>query len=410
MTGSSPARTAVGPSRQWVPAVAAVVTGIAGGVTLIVSQRHLGLEAMAPLAQLWTIWAVMAAGLTFSFQQWAAIHPVRVTSLLGRGGANVMFALLALAVATGVVSRLNRDTLFHSTDWVWPVAAALLPLGTALNGVCRGVLARRRRTALLGAAIAGENVIRLGVTILFVATARSAPWFALALLSGFAVIALSTEAGAADQPTDVRAGRALGASAAAGFLAYAFMFGSPILLGAAGGSSTEIAALFLVLTGVRVPFVVLQALVPQLAVRLADAPDRPALIATTRRRIAGVAVVGGVVAAIGGWWLGNALIGSVFGIKDEIGDASYSMLSAASVLAACALVATVVLVVEGRSAQIAVAWGAAAVTGVVVAARGMVDEVPALSLWLMCAHAGVVVLALIRGRRSRSAYRGVTSQ
>ena len=56
-----------------------------GAITLIVSQRYLDLDSFAPLAQLWTIWAVLAAGLTFSFQQWAAVHGVSRGDLFPAG-------------------------------------------------------------------------------------------------------------------------------------------------------------------------------------------------------------------------------------------------------------------------------------------------------------------------------------
>ena len=109
-------------TRAWLPAAAALVTGIAGAVTLIVSQRHLGLDVMAPLAQLWTIWAVMAAGLTFSFQQWAAIHPVRLGALLERDHRRIGVAIALLAVAVGLVGAIWQEQLFHSSSGVWPRA------------------------------------------------------------------------------------------------------------------------------------------------------------------------------------------------------------------------------------------------------------------------------------------------
>ncbi len=104
---------------------------------------------------------------------------------------------------------------------------------------------------------------------------------------------------------------ALGAAAAAGFLAYAFMFGSPILLTSwQAEAPSDVSALFLVLTGVRMPFVVLQAVVPQLAVGARPCARPPAVRC---RELAGswraVAVLGSSAAAAAGYFFGDLIIG-----------------------------------------------------------------------------------------------------
>lgn len=376
---------------------AALTTGVLGVVTLIVAQRHLDLEAFAPLAQLWTIWAILAAGLTFSFQQWAAVQAVDRRSLLPGGSATrPLLALLAIGLALFLVTSGLRQTIFGSSSMVWPTAAALLPLGTAFNGVRRGQLARHRRRRGLAAAIAGENAIRLVVTTALVVLDADAVWFAGALLSGFLVVLGPTggESAIADRPD--RAGMVtLGASATAGFLAHAFMFGSPLLLALAGGDSAAVSALFLVLTGVRLPFIVLQAVVPQLAVALATSPDRARSLAGVRRAILLTATIGTAAGMLVGYLLGDVVIGTVFAIRGEVAATTYSLLAGASILSACALIATVGLVVERRSRQIILAWGLPALSAVIVTASGMIAEPTTLAAWLLVAHATVAVLALI---------------
>ena len=71
-------------------------------------------------------------------------------------------------------------------------------------------------------------------------------------------------------------------------------------------------------------------------------------------------------------------------------------------LAACALIATVVLVVEGRPRRIAVAWGIPAATVPIVIATGMVGETTLLALWLVAVQATVVVVELVPPRRTRA--------
>jgi hypothetical protein len=379
---------------------AALTTGALGAVTLIIAQRHLDLQAFAPLAQLWTIWAVLAAGFTFSFQQWAAVQEVDRRSLLpGGAGSRLLVGLLLIGLAILVLTGVARETIFQSPSMVWPIAAALLPIGTAFNGVRRGQLARHRLRRHLAGVIAGENAIRLAVTLVLVGLDAEPEWFAVAVLAGFVVVIGPTRGTSAISEAPDRAGRAtLGAAATAGFLAHAFMFGSPILLALAGASASEVSALFLVLTGVRMPFIVLQAVVPQLAVSLAASPDRPASIARVRRTLVVFATVGASVGALGGFLLGDLIIGTVFGIRGDVSAATYGLLAGSSVLAASALVATVVLVVERRTRRILIAWGLPAASAIVVTLTGTIDQGVALATWLLVAHASVALLALVPAR------------
>ena len=376
---------------------AAISTGALGVATLMLAQRHLELAAFAPLAQLWTIWAVLAAGLTFSFQQWAAVHNVGRRSLLpGGSSTRILGGLLLMGLSILVVTTVFRETFFGSPAMVWPVSAAVLPIGTGFNGVRRGQLARHRQRRGLAAVIAGENGIRLLVTLALVQIDAGPEWFAAALLAGFLVVLGPTGGTSAVTDGPERPGvSTLGAAAMAGFLAHAFMFGSPLLLALAGGEPTEVAALFLVLTGVRLPFLALQAIVPQLAVSLAAASDRGVAIAQVRRSVLLVAVVGTAGAVFGGLLLGDVIIGSIFDIRGVVADTTYGLLAGASVLAACALIATVALVVEGRSARIMVAWAVPAASAAVVTAGGVIEEPTPLATWLFVAHASVVALTLV---------------
>ncbi len=147
---------------------------------------------------------------------------------------------------------------------------------------------------------------------------------------------------------------------------------------------------------------VLQAVVPQLAVGLAASADLPRAVATTRRWLALIALAGSVVVGGGAYVLGDVVIGTVFGIRGEIDRTTYALLAGAAVLAACALIATVVLVVEGRPRRIAVAWGIPAATVPIVIATGVVGETTLLALWLVAVQATVVVVELVPPRRTRA--------
>ena len=176
------------------------------------------------------------------------------------------------------------------------------------------------------------------------------------------------------------------------------MFGAPVLLAIAGGDATEVSALFLVLTSVRVPFVVLQAVVPQLAVSLSTAHEPRRAIAAVRHQITIVALVGSLIAAAVAFVLGDLVIGTVFGIRGEIAPSTYAFVAAASVLAACALVATVTLVVEGRSRRIAVAWAVPLASVPIVTASGALADTKVLALWLAATQATVIAISLTASR------------
>jgi hypothetical protein len=105
-------------------------------------------------------------------------------------------------------------------------------------------------------------------------------------------------------------------------------------------------------------------------------------------------VGGGAAGALAGRALGDVVIGTVFGIRGDVDPTTYALLAASSVLAACALVATVTLVVEGRSRRILVAWGLPAISAAVVTASGVIADPIGLATWLLIAHATVCVLAL----------------
>ncbi len=172
---------------------ASVLTGFAGAGFILVVQRHLGLTAFSPIAQLWSIWSIAAATLMFAYQQWTIRlgidHPGRIRFGVAREPAHAADALDPAGRRSS--PAVARITLFHTS----PPASGRSPPGSSSSarsssGVTRGLLATAGRHSMLALAIAAENVIRFVLAVGFILIGAQREWFGLALLAGFAVIGL----------------------------------------------------------------------------------------------------------------------------------------------------------------------------------------------------------------------------
>jgi hypothetical protein len=243
--------------------------------------------------------------------------------------------------------------------------------------------------------IAGENAIRLVGTIALVAVGASNLWFGVVLLCGF-LIAFTPSRGSRAQGEMAAPPPPSGplvAAAVVGLCSHAFLFGAPLILALSGGSADAVAWMFLVLTSVRAPFILLQGVIPQLAASLAGDPDDH-----RRRRLVlliGLAcTVGAVLAAVAGVLLGDPIVGRVFDILGKVDPAVYGLIAASSVLSAALLVATVVLVAEQRPRPLGIAWSIPIAGTVLATWLGLVDSLPAMATWLLLGHGILAVLIL----------------
>ncbi|MDH4364470.1 MAG: hypothetical protein OEY70_10355, partial [Acidimicrobiia bacterium] len=171
--------------------MASGLTGVAGASFILISERAVGLDAFAPMAQLWTIWSISAATLLFAYQQWAIRLGVghRVGLLAALRGAPAGL-VAASTLGTGLVTLAVRSSLFHTPSLLWPVAAAVVVLGTVVGGVVRGQLAATGRHGLLALVIAGDNVVRMVLAIVLVAAGATVGWYAVAHLASYLVLAV----------------------------------------------------------------------------------------------------------------------------------------------------------------------------------------------------------------------------
>lgn len=380
--------------------IASGLTGVAGASFILISERAVGLDAFAPMAQLWTIWSISAATLLFAYQQWAIRIGVGRRIGLVRALRGAPAGLLAAStVGTGLVTLAVRSSLFHTGSLFWPVAAAVVVLGTVVGGVVRGQLAATGRHSLLALVIAGDNVVRMVLAIVLVAAGATVGWYAVAHLASYLVLAVGwlparhpaptpdhlaadptvlspgtaadgTMAGAApahgtpsgsadgdDGATDPGTAT-LGTAAVAGFLSHVALAGPPLLVAVNGGSARTVSTLFVVLTAIRLPHLVLQAGAPRAGVAFHswveagrhDLLDRARLLI-----LAGTASVAAVAFGAGAL-LGDVLIGTLFDIRGRVDPLTYGLFAAAGVCSVGDAFATVLLVARGANRFLVTRW------------------------------------------------------
>jgi hypothetical protein len=362
-----------------------------------IGTRHLGLAAFVPVAMLWTIWALCAAVLTFSFQQWEIRR-----RLLGESGASLRAAVVLAGgsvVVVAVVTLLLRRQLFESSSLAWPLTAAAIPIGSVAVGLTRGRWASIGRYDVVAGVVAGENLIRAALAGLNAVVGAAAPWYGIAMLAGFAVAMVqprhpTTAAGAtpadvshaavssadvssgdvsppevspADDPVvaaavagaDPGAGSAvLGGAAVAGLLAHTTLVIAPAVVAVRSGSGAEVSALFAFLALVRAPYQLAQGLVPLAADRWtqAAASGGTATLERARRGALLVGTVGAGLAAAGAALVGGVVADALFGAGDVLTRVELALAGAITMAAVASLSLTVQRLAEGRTRRVVLAW------------------------------------------------------
>lgn len=377
--------------RQLFPLAAAITAGIQAVIVLVISQRALTLDEFAPLAQLWAIWAVSAASTNYGFQQWAAIHPAGLGILTTRRGRTLAIGLVVTSVALIAATSLVREDLFSSNSMWWPVLTGSLPLGTAAVGINRGELARTGQTNWLAFVIGGENTLRLVCTLVLAAIGASAPWYGLALMSGFLVAFIP---GPHRDYTQVLDLRPLGAAVGAGLVSHVLLFGAPVILALSGGDADDVVRFFLILSAVRAPFVLLQGLIPQIAVRFGQQPNDHNGAA---RLILGVGAATAVVAFLGGFVLGDPVVGRVFSMVGEVDHTIYGLVAAAGVLSVSLSIVNVQLVATRRLRSLVAAWTIPISATLIALSFGLLDSLGVVATWTLASHVLVVIVLTVLG-------------
>ncbi len=390
--------------RRFELLAASLATGVIGAGVIFASEATLGLESFAPLAQLWTLWALFSASITFGVQQWvirsvtAGVSSTAVVAQLAR-------RLAPTSLAVGALAAVMVDPWFGG-EWGYVALTAALVWATGFNGEGRGRAAAHDDVRALALLIVGENLIRAVLLVPLVLIDATPVWYGVALLAGFAIVGLPRMRRHAIESGHERSGdsSALVIAAIVGLVSYATMFGGPLLLAPRGVDEAAISALFLVITLARIPFVVVLGLLPRVAVSLEGltATGRRDEVGRVGRRVvvsaaAGAAVVGGAAlllaeATFGAWWDTN----------DIFGGGTYAAIGAASVLSLGALVLSMAAIATDRSTALAAVWALPVAVAAVGVASGWLDSVDRLAGALLAVESVVLVaLAAILGSTAR---------
>ena len=350
-----------------------VAGGLIGAVGAYMFQAYggnaLGTEAFAPIAQLWTVFFILATVLLVPLEQYVTREVASGRKALPHDlKPAVVMATIGALVGGGFVA-LTLDRLFEG-NWQYVLQIVLLLFGYALLFVGKGILAGRRRFADVGWVLVIESMVRLGAAVLvitLVADAVSLGW--AMVIGGFSILAMRWwrhDRGEKRFPA-APSFRFLGGYVGATTSSQVLLSAAPIAAAALGASPALVSIVFVTFTLFRAPLTLIFALqgrvLPYL-VGIAGSGDRTGLA-----RIAGVVMVGGVsLAALGGlvgWLVGPDVVTLLFD-PEFAPTSTVAALAAAGVMAAAtAQIAGQVLVAEGRTSRMSAAWIAGLVVAVV---------------------------------------------
>ena len=256
---------------RWVILAGSALAGIGSVVFVLVATRSLGLEGFSPISQLWTVWAIAAAVVTFSTQ----VVTVRREVLIGKTSisrSSELMPLILLLLLVIPVLFLYRVRIFGESSLVWPIVGTLIPLGSSATGKARGWLAVHGSPAQLAGVVGGENLVRAGVAIVLAFLEAGPIWYALGILAGYSValIGLSgrTPQSALDEGTGSNEDRLLPLSAStAGICDHLLLVAAPTVLATSSGNLALVSALFVAMAVYRAPYQFVLGLVPSMTRR-----------------------------------------------------------------------------------------------------------------------------------------------
>src|SRR5918996_651894 len=351
-----------------------VAGGLVGAIGAYLFQvygaRLLDPEAFAPVSVLWTAFFILATILLVPVEQYVTREVASGRKALPYDLKPAM-AMAAIGSALGVgFVLITLEQLFQG-DPQYVILIVLLMVGYAFLFVGKGVLAGSRRFAGVGWVMIVETVARLvaGVVALALVSSGASLGWAM-VLGGFAVLGLRWWRHDNGEPR-VRHLPARGflAGYAGGTASSQLLLGgAPIAVAALGGSGELFSVIFVTFTLYRAPLTLILALqgriLPYLVGLAGDASYEKL------SRIARTVVLGGaalaVLGGLGGWGVGPEVVSLLFGDEFPPTQVVARLAAAGVVAAAAAQIASQVLVAEGRTARLSIAWLGGLLVGVVV--------------------------------------------
>ncbi|MDH3261190.1 MAG: hypothetical protein OEM84_09490 [Acidimicrobiia bacterium] len=350
------------------------MSGLSAYAAVSLGIRTYGAAAFAPVSVIWTFWALSTAMLAFPLQHWI-IRQVRLDGHEGgvRGSLRrVAVGVIGAAAGIGAIAFIWRVPFFGETRAIWPIVVIFVALGSAGFGAVRGILAARGRFYALASALALENLLRLVAAGMVVILAGSLALFATTLVVG-PLVGLGWPSVFRSRAPRLEPLRVLGFLAGVGggtLASQVILTFGPAALALIGGQPEAVTGLFVSLALFRAPYVVAIGVAPRLTGPLAG------LVAAGRRdrmrRLIvtgiGVTFVGAGFVAVFAHWVGADLIELIFGANVAPSPTALVGVGVGAVLAVGSLLLTIVIVAQGATRTILLAWALAIVVALVVLA------------------------------------------
>ena len=289
-----------------------VAGGLIGAIGAYIFQayggRQLGTEAFAPVAQLWTVFFIIATVLLVPVEQYITREVAGGRKVIPGDLVPAMTVAAIGAVVGGGFVFFTLDRLFAGSSQ-YVIQIVLLMVGYGLLVVGKGVYAGRRQFAKVGWVLIVETVVRLAAGIVAIQLAASAESLGWAMvLGGFAVLGMGWWR--YDQghirPPAAPPTRFLGGYVGGTASSQVLLGAAPVAVALLGGDQAIQSIVFATFTLFRAPLTLifsLQGRVLPYLVGMADSGDRKGLA-----QIARLVVIGGVVlAGLGalGWLAGR---------------------------------------------------------------------------------------------------------
>jgi O-antigen/teichoic acid export membrane protein len=317
---------------------------------------------------LWTVFFIIATVLLVPVEQYITREVAGGRKVIPVDLVPAMTVAAIGAVIGGGFVFFTQDRLFAgSLQYV--IQIVLLMIGYGLLVVGKGVYAGRRQYAKVGWVLIVETVVRLTAGIVAIQLAASAESLGWAMvLGGFAVLGMGWWRYDQGQtrPPAAPATRFLGGYVGGTAASQVLLGAAPVAVALLGGDQAIQSIVFATFTLFRAPLTLifsLQGRVLPYLVGMAASGDRKGLA-----QIARLVVIGGVVlaglGALVGWLVGPEVVSFLF-IPEFAPSATVAALTAAGVTAAAtAQIAGQVLVAEGRTSRLSIAWIAGLVSAV----------------------------------------------
>jgi hypothetical protein len=239
---------------------AGIFSGLSAYAFVIVGVRAFGAEAFAPIAVVWSLWAVAMAGVSTPLQHWI-IQTVRVTrsEIPVRSRVPTLSGVvLAVSALVTIAAWFARSPLYGSDASTYPVVTGAVIATGALGGYVRGTLGARNQFAALSATLASDGALRFGLVVAAIAVGLGVDAAAMAIPAASLVVLCWPSAFrlSSDSTTVAEDTPRLGALVVA-FLLLHFVLNIPPVLAAILDAAPEVvSSLFATFALFRAPFLV----------------------------------------------------------------------------------------------------------------------------------------------------------